>query len=87
MNSHTIVYLDQNYLSNMAKALQGFIKDENEASFWQSLFDDLKKAVLDDRIACPEAEFHLTEAKYDKRLWEPIIDVVKTLSGGLQLRP
>ena len=87
MNSHTIVYLDQNYLSNMAKAQRGYITDENECKFWLSLFDDLKRAVLADRVACPEAEFHLTEAKYDKRLWKPIIEIIKTLSGGLQLRP
>ena len=84
---HTIVYLDQNYLSNMAKAQHGFIKDEDEAMFWDSLFDDLKRAVLTDRVACPEAEFHLTEAKYDKRLWEPIIEIIRIFSGGLQLRP
>lgn len=87
MNSHTIVYLDQNYLSNMAKAQHGFIKDEDEAIFWCSLFDDLKRAVLADRVACPEAEFHLTEAKYNERLWKPIIEIINILSGGLQLRP
>ena len=87
MNLHTIVYLDQNYLSNMAKAQHGYITNENEAIFWGSLFDDLKRVVLVDRVACPEAEFHLIEAKYDKRLLKPIIEVIKTLSGGLQLRP
>lgn len=86
-NLHAIVYLDQNYTSNMAKARCGFMKNKDEAKFWDSLFDDLKRAVFADRIACPESEFHLTEAKYDERLWEPIIEIVRTLSGGLQLRP
>lgn len=86
-NLLTIVYLDQNYLSNMAKAQHGFIKDEDEAIFWHSLFNDLKRAVLADRVACPEAEFHLTEAKYANGLWEPIMETIQTLSGGLQLRP
>ncbi|MFC2066618.1 hypothetical protein ACFLUO_06140 [Chloroflexota bacterium] len=40
-----------------------------------------------DEVVCPEAEFHLTEAKYNSRLWEPIIEIIRTLSGGLQLRP
>ena len=70
MNLHTIVYLDQNYLSNMAKAQYGFIKDKDEAIFWLSLFDDLKKAVLTGRIVCPESEFHEAEAMFDKRLEE-----------------
>ena len=87
MSLHTIIYLDQNYLSNMAKARIGRIEDDAQAKFWQSLFDDIKKAVLADKVTCPEAEFHLTEAKYDSRLWEPIIEIIRTLSGGLQLRP
>lgn len=87
MNSHTIVYLDQNYLSNMAKALAGLITDEDQAKFWHSLFDDLKKAVLANKVASPEAEFHLTEAKYDKRLEEPIVEIIDALSWGLQFRP
>ncbi len=84
MSSHTIVYLDQNYLSNMAKARIGSIKDKDEAIFWHSLFNDLKKAVLADKIACPESEFHSTEAQYDKRLEDAIIGTIKELSWGLQ---
>ncbi len=86
MSSHTIIYLDQSYLSNMAKARHGFMKDAREAIFWQSLFDDLKKAVLADRIACPESEFHGTEAMFDKRLERPLINVIDELSMGLTLR-
>lgn len=71
----------------MAKARVGFIKDEDQAKFWYSLFNDLKEAVLADKIACPELEFHITEAKYDRRLEEPIRDVVDELSWGLQFYP
>jgi len=87
MSSHTIIYLDQNYISNMAKAQIGSIEDKDQAKFWGSLFNDLCKAVLADRIACTESEFHLTEAKYDRRLLEPIRRIIEILSGGLQLRP
>jgi hypothetical protein len=87
MNSHTIVYLDQNYLSNMAKARVRLIKDKDEAAFWHSLFDCLKEAVLTDKIACPESEFHSTEAQYDTRLEEAIIGTVYELSWGLQFHP
>lgn len=84
MSSHVIVYLDQNYLSNMAKARLGSIDDENLAKFWDSLFDDLRKAVLADKIACPELEFHRTEAMYDRRLEESIRQVIDELSWGLK---
>lgn len=84
MSLHTIVYLDQNYLSNMAKARIRSIKDEDQAKFWRSLFDDLKKAVLADRIACPELNFHRHEAMYDRRLEEPIRKVIDELSWGLK---
>ena len=84
---HTIVYLDQNYISNMAKARHGSMENKGEAKFWDSLFDDLKRAVLANKIACPESEFHLTEAKYDKRLESLISEIIKILTGGLQLYP
>jgi len=71
----------------MAKARCGCIKDEDEAKFWQSLFDDLKEAVLADKITCPELEFHRTEAGYDRRLEIPIIETIDELSWGLQFHP
>jgi hypothetical protein len=87
MSSHVIVYLDQSYLSNMAKAQLGSIKDEDLAKFWSSLFNDLRKAVLDNKIACSELEFHGAEARYDRRLEESIRQVIYELSWGLQFRP
>lgn len=84
---HTIVYLDQNYISNMAKARFGLIENKDEAKLWNSLFNDLKRVVLANKVACPESEFHLTEAKYDKRLEGLILEIIKILTGGLQLYP
>lgn len=84
MSSHVIVYLDQNYLSHMAKARLGSIEDENLAKFWNPLFDDLRKAVLDDKIACPESEFHRIETMYNRELEEPIREVIDELSWGLE---
>jgi hypothetical protein len=86
MGSHVIVHLDQNYLSNMAKARIESIEDESQAKFWGSLFYDLKKATLADKIACPASEFQTTEAMYDKRLEEPVRQVIDELSWGLKFR-
>lgn len=85
--THTVVYLDQNYLSNMAKARLGSMKTEADVVFWQSLFDDLKKAVLDDKIACPQSSFHRYEAMFDRRLEDAIRCVIDELSWGLKFRP
>lgn len=84
---HTVVYLDHNYVSNMAKVKAKLIKDENQAEFWKALFEELKKAVLADKVACPESEFHSTEAMYYRKLEEPIGQVIEELSWGLRFRP
>ncbi len=84
---HTIIYLDQNYLSNMAKAKHGFIKAEKERIFWSSLFNSLKEAIETDKIACPKSEFHSTEAQYDKYHEDAIMETIYGLSWGLQFHP
>lgn len=83
----TIVYLDQNYVSNMAKARNDLIEDKDEAFFWNSLFENLSEAVLSDKIICPESEFHMMEAQYDSRLERPIRQVLDELSWGLRFYP
>ena len=85
MSPHTIVYLDQNYLSNMAKARHGFMKDEDEATFWRSLFDDLKKAVSDS-IIIPMSEFHEIETSLNTKIQVAIKDTLIQLSGEFQFR-
>jgi len=87
MSSHTIVYLDQNYLSNMAKARLGSLKNKGEHKFWLSLFNELKAAVLADRIACPELEFQRDEAEFDKRIEHAVWEVICSLSLGLEFQP
>ena len=81
---HRILYLDQNYLSNLAKARYNFIKEPEEASLWLKLYDILKSAVAADKIACPESYFHSTEAMYDSRFETPIKEVIGELSLGLK---
>jgi len=83
---HTVLYLDHNYVSNMAKAKVGLIKHTNQAEFWEALFEELRKAVLADKITCPESEFHTTEAMYYRKLEKPIGQVIDELSWGLRFR-
>lgn len=84
---HKIVYLDQNYLSNLAKAQYGLIKEPEVAEFWRELFAALQDAVMTDKIVCPTSCFHSTEAMYNKILEEPIKSVTDKLSLGLEFHP
>jgi len=79
-----ILYLDQNYASNLAKARYNFIKEPEEAGLWLELYDILKSAVSADKIICPESYFHSKEAMYDSRLGIPIKQVIGELSLGLK---
>lgn len=87
MSPHTIIYLDQHYLSNMAKARLGSLKNKDDHKFWLSLFDELKAEVLADRIACPESEFQRDEAEFDTRIEPAVWEVVCDLSLGLKFKP
>ena len=84
MTAHTIVYLDQNYLSNMAKARLGSPMDKVDGEFWKQLFADLRAAVLADKIACPESQFQRTEARLDRRIEEAVLGIIDELSWGLE---
>ncbi len=68
----------------MAKARHGLIKEQEEAGLWLELYEILKNAVMADKIACPESNFHSTEAMYDSRLEIPIKEVIGELSLGLK---
>jgi len=87
MNKHTVIYLDTNYLSNMAKAQLGSITDQVECKFWLSLLEELKDKVLSDAIACPEFPFQRDEAEFDKRIEYAVWQVICELSLGLEFLP
>jgi len=84
MNRHTVIYLDTNYLSNMAKAQLGSLTDQDECEFWLSLLEELKDEVLADRIACPEFAFQREEASFDTRIDEAVGRIIDELSRGLK---
>lgn len=87
MGSHAVIYLDQNYLSNMAKAHFGSPMNKGEGEFWNSLFNGLKRAILADKVACPELEFQRDEAEFDKRIESAVWQVICELSLGLEFLP
>ena len=86
MKSHTIVYLDQNYLSNLAMARCSLMKDENQAKFWRQFYNDLQNAVTNDLVIIPMSEFHEIETSLNTKIQEAIKDTLIRLSGGFQFR-
>jgi len=64
----TIVYLDHNFVSNLAKARLGRIRDAGQQEYYAQLFELLESLVLKDRIICPRSTFHNIEAEFDERL-------------------
>jgi hypothetical protein len=68
----------------MAKAKLGLMKNEGECEFWRVLFDDLKVAVLADKITCPGSEFQRKEARLDSRIEEAVVMIIDELSWGLE---
>ncbi len=83
----TIIYLDHNFISNMAKAQPGLIKDEARRQQWSDLYALLLDLVRSDKVICPASEFHAIEADLDQRRREKIWEVSMQLSLGIRLRP
>lgn len=81
------MYLDQSYLSHMAKARNSNQTSTANNEFWKKLFRDLKAAVIADKIACPSSEFHQEESSLDSRIESAIIRTASELSLGLKFRP
>ncbi|MFW6150146.1 MAG: hypothetical protein ACOC6A_01290 [Chloroflexota bacterium] len=80
MAAHSIVYLDANYLSNMAKARLGQLNEVHDPQFWLRLYQELYIAVCEDRIMCPALDLQIEEASFDTRIVSEVCDIVSSLS-------
>lgn len=82
-----VVYLDQNLLSNIAKAVLAKGAFKPELLVYRDLWNALLRLIEADQIACPTSEFHEAEALYSPiRLRNEIDRVGFALSGGLGFR-
>jgi hypothetical protein len=84
MSCPIIIYLDLNYLSNMAKARLGHLAPVHDPDCWLQLYEELLEGVRRGRLTCPALEFQIEEASFDTRLVAEITRIVAELSGGLQ---
>jgi len=82
----TIIYLDQNYLSNITKARLGTNFYPKVPSHYLDLYSALREAVGRDLMVCPVSSFHRTESELDTRLELEIYGTLSELYCGTELR-
>lgn len=85
MARHSIVYLDANYLSNIAKARLGQLNKVHDPHFWLRLYEELNIAVCEGRITCPALDLQIEEASFDTRIVSEVCDIVSSLSVAEEL--
>ena len=79
-----ITYLDQNFVSDMARAKGGTLRDDR----WLHLYEVLDDLVHNrQKVICPESSFHQIESSQSTELVSNINDVVRHMSWGLRLIP
>jgi len=79
----SIIYLDQLFVSNFAKAeyVPGWPDDQKE--YYLQLLQALRTQVSNNRLACPTSPFHQQEAEQGKRVKDHVWHIVDRLSRGL----
>ena len=80
--SKPVVYLDQNWISNITKA-----HEESDAfsekDYYMGLFSAIQEGVTNNRLVCPTSSFHESEASYGSRVKDSLWYVARLLSREL----
>ncbi len=79
----SVLSLDTNYLSNLARARKGEGLPAHVLDVWKDLLDALTDAVWDDRLICPGFNIQVEELQMDDRIAAPGWVVMRSLSLGL----
>ncbi len=82
--ARTVICLDTNYLSNLAKARGDWHLPDDTTAVWRELLSVLEDAVWGDRIVCPGFDVQIEEAEFNDRIALPVWTVMRALSLGLQ---
>ncbi len=78
-----IVYLDQNWLSDMAKAVRLESASSVNREYFTELYNVVLEATADDKVICPTAPMHTTESNFDAKRRADFLSVDNTISRGL----
>ena len=81
-----IVYLDQNFISNLAKALYISGWKDSLADFYRELHDLLSDRTDRDILICPTSPFHREELELGYRVKEFLWHFVEQLGYGLSFK-
>jgi hypothetical protein len=85
MTDPPIIYFDQNYFSNMAKAKLKIIRNKNTSEKWMNFYQTIKKKVLSKKLICPVSEFHFKESSLDKVNGKQITILIHYLSQDIHI--
>lgn len=77
-----VVYLDQNWLSEITKA-QIVGQPCQDKPYFGRLFSAINAGASEGNLVCPTSDFHDTQASFNPELRAPIGYVSRTLSHGL----
>lgn len=79
----TILYLDQNWISELAKAK--FLKDwtTQDVSVWRNLLGLINEKTLADLLICPTSYFHTNESEQGPRVKDIVWKFAEQISFGL----
>lgn len=77
-----VVYLDQNWISNITKAHEEG-ETFSERDYYMDLFRAIQLGVTDNRFVCPTSRFHESEAAYGSRVKDSLWYVARLLSREL----
>ena len=80
--SKPVVYLDQNWISNITKAHEESDMF-SEKDYYMSLFSAIQEGVTRNRFVCPTSSFHESEAAYGSRVKGSLWYVARLLSRKL----
>ena len=81
-----IVYLDQNLVSNLAKALYRSGWKDSLADFYRELHDLLSDLTDRDKLICPTSKFHSEESELGYRVKDFLWHFVEQLGYGLSFK-
>ena len=80
--SKPVVYLDQNWISNITKAHEES-DTFSEKDYYMGLFSAIQEGVTNNRFVCPTSSFHESEASYGSRVKDSLWYVARLLSREL----
>ena len=83
LSQNKIIYLDQNWLSEMTKAVRFEASSRVDKGYFTELYNVILSAIAEDKLVCPTSTFHELESNLSHKLSIRIRSVAKALSRGL----